>query len=95
MMKEKININDYPFEIFCWFSPYFDLIFRSEGFGLITTVELDVTFRALKPYVICVPLLKFHNRSIPLGILASVSEKSSLYCLFFEELIKLDSENWK
>lgn len=91
--EEEISIDDFPFQIFCWFSPYFDLIVKSEQFKNMTTIELDVTFSALDPYKICIPLLIFRNTGIPLGIIASVSETASLYSIFFEALKKLDSEN--
>lgn len=91
--NEDINSSEFPFQIFCWFSPFFDSIVKSEYFHLIKTVELDATFSALEPYVISIPLLIYRNTGIPIGLLASVSESTSLYSLFFEALKKLDSEN--
>lgn len=39
------------------------------------TIELDATFQALETYVICILLITYRNSGIPLGILASISEK--------------------
>lgn len=90
---EEISIDDFPFNIFCWFSPYFDHIIKTEEFAQMKTVELDATFSALAPYKICIPLLIYRNTGIPIGILASISESAALYSMFFESLKKLDSEN--
>lgn len=91
--KEKVNLIEYPFEVFAYFSPYFTEIVESKQFNLSTTIELDATFRALAPYALCVPTLIFRNTGIPLGILISPSEKTSLYSLFFESLKKFDEVN--
>lgn len=85
-------MDDYPFQIFSWFSPYLDFIINSDQFNLITTVELDATFEALDPYVICVPHLIYRNTGIPIGILVSLSESTSLCSIFFESLKKLDEQ---
>lgn len=90
--NEDISLDDYPFQIFSWFSPYLDFIINSDQFDLITTVELDATFEALDPYVICVPHLIYRNTGIPIGILVSLSESASLYSIFFESLKKLDEQ---
>lgn len=39
------------------------------------TIELYATFQALETYVICILLITYRNSGIPLGILASISEK--------------------
>lgn len=88
--KETIDLNEYPLGIFTWFSPYFDQIVDSWQFNRATTIELDGTFTALAPYVICVPQLIFRNSGIPLGLMISISESASLYSIFFEALKKLD-----
>ena len=87
---EEVDLNQYQFGIFSWFSPYFLDIVKSHQFEQATTIELDATFRALAPYAICVPHLIFRNTGIPLAILISPSEKTSLYSIFFESLKKLD-----
>ena len=90
--NEDISLDDYPFQIFAWFSPYRDFIINSDQFNLITTIELDATFEALDTYVICVPHLIYRNTGIPIGILVSLSESASLYSIFFESLKKLDEQ---
>lgn len=90
--SEEISLDDYPFQIFSWFSPYLDFIINSDQFNLITTIELDATFNALDPYVISVPHLIYRNTGIPIGILVSLSESASLYSIFFESLKKLDEQ---
>lgn len=88
--KESINLTEYPFEVFAYFSPYFEEIVESTQFEIATTIELDATFRVLSPYALCIPTVIFRNTGIPLGILISPSEKTSLYCMFFEALKKFD-----
>lgn len=90
--NEQIDLNEFPFGIFAWLTSYLFDIVNSEYFDYATTIELDATFQALSPYKICIPLLIYRNSGIPLGILASPSEKVSLYSLFFEALKKLDQE---
>ena len=87
--NDSVNL---PFNVFTWFSPFFKAIVQSEQFRQMTTIELDGTFSALEPYVICVPQIIFRNTGIPLGIMASSTESCSLYSLFFESLKKLDAE---
>ena len=91
--KEEISLDEYPFKVFAWFSPYFDLIIESQEFDVMTTVELDSTFTALDPYTMCIPTIIYRNSSIPLGLLASISESTSLYSIFFESLKELDKKN--
>lgn len=91
--KEGIDLNEYPFGVFTWFSPYFIEITNSNQFNFITTIEFDATFTALAPYAICIPQLIYRNTGIPLGLMISPSEKTSLYAMFFEALKKLDSVN--
>lgn len=91
--KEKVDPTEYPLEVFAYFTPYFQSIVESNQFNISTTIELDATFSALSPYVLCVPTLIFRNSGIPLGILISPSEKTSLYCMFFESLKKFDEDN--
>ena len=89
--KEEIDLDQYPFEVFSWMSPYFDMIVESEEFDkVMTTIELDSTFDALEPYRICIPVIIYRNTGIPLGILASIEEYTSLYSMFFESLKELD-----
>ena len=83
--KEKVDPTEYPLEVFAYFTPYFQSIVESKQF--------DATFSALSPYVLWVPTLIFRNSGIPLGFLISPSEKTSLYCMFFESLKKFDEEN--
>lgn len=90
---EGIDLNEYPFGVFTWFSPYFIEITKSYKFEYATTIEFDATFTALAPYTICIPQLIFRNTGIPLGLMISPSEKTSLYAMFFEALKKLDSIN--
>lgn len=52
---------------------------------MMPTIELDATFQAFETYVICNLLIIYRNSGIPLGILASISEKKN-YSLFFEIL---------
>lgn len=58
----------------------------------MTTLELDATLDALEPYIICFPVIIYRNTSIPLGLLISISESTSLYSLFFQSLKKIDVE---
>lgn len=81
--NETIGINEYPFHIFAWFPHFFDSIIHSDKFDQISTIELDRTFEALDPYVLCIPQMIYRNTGIPMAILVSISEKSSLYSLFF------------
>ena len=78
--------------MFAWFSPYFDAKIELEKFNVMTTIELDSTFTALEPYTIRVPTIIYWNSSIPLGLLASTSESTSVYSLFFESLKELDKK---
>lgn len=88
--NEEISIDIYPFKIFSWLSPYLKQIVESDEFNIMTTIELDATFDALEPYVICIPVIINRNTGIPLGLLVSISESTSLYSLFFESLKQID-----
>ena len=81
--KDEISLDEYPFEILAWLSPYIEAIVESEEFEMMTTIELDSTFEALNPYTLCIPLIIYRNSGIPLGMLVSITESTSLYSLFF------------
>ena len=90
--NDEISLDEYPFQIIAWLTPYLESIIESEDFDLMTTIELDSTFDALDPYTICIPVIIYRNSGIPLGMLISISESASLYSLFFESLKELDKK---
>ena len=48
--------------------------------------ELDATFFAMKPYVMCVPQFIRNNCAYPVGLILAPSESESLYGLFYDTL---------
>jgi hypothetical protein len=42
-------------------------------------IELDASFRALRPYVYCVPIAVIQNITLPIGLFLHVSERKELY----------------
>lgn len=56
-VKDEISLDEYPFEILAWLSPYLEPIIESGEFDIMTAIELDSTFDALDPYTICVPVI--------------------------------------
>lgn len=81
--NETLSIDEYPFHIFAWFPSFFYSILHSDKFDQMSTIELDGTFEALDPYVLCIPQLIYRNTGIQIAILVSISEKSSLYSIIF------------
>jgi hypothetical protein len=49
-------------------------------------IELDTSFRALKPYVYCIPLAIHANEAFPLALIVGLSETVELYNLFFNAM---------
>ena len=92
LTKQKFDPKNYSFGIFAWFSPYFEKFATCFPIqDCIATIEIDATFRALNPYVICIPHLIFHNVGVSIGILAAPSESHALYSLLFESLKAFDA----
>lgn len=60
-------------------------------------IELDASFRAVRPYVFCVTQGIFFNESIPLGITIGPSENKLLYQLFFDVVndVSGNAIDWK
>jgi hypothetical protein len=66
---------------FVWVAPW-----AREAFELGQYIQLDASFRAVHPYVFCVPQIIIANLAIPIGISVGPSEKAELYENFFKEL---------
>lgn len=64
-----------------WIAPWAIGFLNNNGY-----FQIDASFKALKPYVYCIPLLIQNNCSIPLGISIGPSENYLLFNLFFEYL---------
>jgi hypothetical protein len=69
---------------FVWIAPW-----ALDEFQKCNFVELDTSFRALRPYVYCVPMAIRSNESFPLGILVGPSESIEFYNLFFHAMRSL------
>jgi hypothetical protein len=69
---------------FSWLPPWAINEFRKS-----TYIELDTSFRAIKPYVYCIPMGIHANESFPLAIIIGLSESIELYDLFFSSMLKL------
>jgi hypothetical protein len=66
---------------FTWIPPWtFDVFINCQY------IELDTSFRALQPYVYCVPLGICRNESFPLGLIVGISESVELYRMFFRAM---------
>ena len=71
--------------MFSWFYPYFKNVFLKG-----TAIELDTTFKVLKPLKTVIPQLIIKNTGVPLCLLAGPSESTNLYSLFYESIRKID-----
>ena len=70
---------------FCWIHPYFNNFLNK-----CYAIELDTTFKVLKPFKTCIPQLIVKNTGVPLGIISGPSESFYLYSMLFESLLILD-----
>ena len=57
-----------------------------DAFTKFSYCELDATFFAMKPYVMCVPQFIVKNCAYPVGIILAPSESEFLYNLFYQSL---------
>jgi hypothetical protein len=69
---------------FAWFPPFATAEFRKCGF-----IELDTSFKALRPYTYAIRLGIRANEAMPLGIIIGPSESRELYDRFFTGLIDM------
>jgi hypothetical protein len=51
-------------------------------------IELDASFRAVRPYVYCVALGIRCNESFPLALVVAPTESAELYNLFFNSMVR-------
>ena len=60
-------------------------------------IELDASFKALKPYCFCVGNCIYHNQSYPIGLTVAPTETETLYELFVRNGTKvgIDIDMWK
>ena len=79
-MSKGQNVN-----MFAWFNPYF-IKFLSKT----NAIELDATFKVLKPYKACIPQMIVNNIGVPMGIIDGPTENFYLYSLIFQSLLKID-----
>jgi hypothetical protein len=68
---------------FTWVPPWAVDTFKKCRF-----IELDTSFRALKPYVYSIPMGIHANESFPLAVVVGLSESIELYDLFFQAMLK-------
>jgi hypothetical protein len=64
-----------------WLAPWAICALRQADY-----VELDCSFKALKPYVYSIPLAVKANSGIPLGIVMAPSERQAVFSLFADVL---------
>lgn len=64
-----------------WLSPTAVSAFTQSAY-----TELDATFYAMKPYVLCVPQVVKMNCAYPVGLIIAPSESFNLYELFYQSL---------
>jgi hypothetical protein len=69
---------------FVWIPPWSrDILARSRY------IQLDASFKAVKPYVYCVPLGIHANESFPLAVVVGISESRELYELFYATMARV------
>jgi hypothetical protein len=56
------------------------------AFDRCNYIELDTSFRAIKPYVYSIPLAIHANEAFPLAIIVGLSESLELYKMFFRAM---------
>jgi hypothetical protein len=69
---------------FAWFPPFAAAEFRKCRF-----IELDTSFRALRPYSYAVPLGMRASEAMPSGIIIGLLENRELYDRFFTALVDM------
>lgn len=84
----KYKDKDIIFNKLIWIMPWFPDIKDQ-----IQYLEIDASFKALKPYAFCIFHGIIYNSSIPIGLSISPTECQKLYELFYEgcDFFKLDS----
>jgi hypothetical protein len=66
-----------------WVAPWALTVLENADF-----YELDASFKAIRPYVFCVPLAVRHNVGIPLGLVLGPSETEEMFRMFADALIE-------
>jgi hypothetical protein len=77
----KLEENSY-IESISWVAPW-----TTELIEILSFIELDASFYALKPFSYSIPMGIYRNKSIPLGLFMFKTENSEMYTTFFKMLI--------
>jgi hypothetical protein len=65
----------------CWITGW-----AMEAFDRAQFIELDCSWKAVKPYAYCIPLAIINNEALPLGLILTPTECLQTYKWFFEDL---------
>jgi len=75
---------------FIWISPFAKSILMNKN---VSCIQLDTTFKSVKPYSMCIPMAIIHNVGVPLGCVIGPTENTDLYESFYRQVeIKLNIE---
>jgi len=75
---------------FIWVSPFAKSILMNKN---VSCIQLDTTFKSVKPYSMCIPMAIIHNVGVPLGGVIGPTENTDLYESFYRQVeIKLNIE---
>jgi hypothetical protein len=70
-----------------WIAPWIIAMLRSHR---IQDIEIDASFKAVRPHCFLVPLRAVGNCGVPLGLVVSPTEKAQSYHMFYDTLIQAD-----
>ena len=85
--KYKIQYAEHKVHSLIWISDILYHLLESDHKS-ISCFELDVSFKAIKPYVFCIINCIIHNEGLPVGISIGPTEKVYIYSHFYETLRK-------
>ena len=68
---------------FIWISPFAKSIIMNKN---VSCIQLDTTFKSVKPYSMCIPMAIIHNVGVPLGCVIGSTENTDLYESFYRQV---------
>jgi hypothetical protein len=80
-MNLRLQFNSNSVVGFVWIPPWTLDVLKKYHY-----IELDASFRALRPYVYSIPLAIHANEAFPLALVVGLSENVELYSMFFKAM---------